>query len=171
MTTHDYVVQTLPCFEAVAKANLEARGFGVYLPTVIEEIRTGRMREKRATVMAPLFPRYLFVRLDLGDSAWRQIASVRGVQRILGNDPERPSPMPDGALGELQARYAAGEFVKRERSFTVSAGDVIMVNEGVFQGHSGVCTASRGERVKVLLSLLSGAVEVDLPAKLVAVGA
>lgn len=169
--SRDYVVQTLPCFEAVAKANLEAKGFEVYLPTVVEEIRTGRLREKRTTVLAPLFPRYLFVRMDLHDRAWRVIASVRGVQRMLGSDGEHPTPLPVRALGDLRERFAAGEFVRRAAVSAVNAGDGVTITEGVFQGHSGICTVSRGERIKVLLSLLSGAVEVDLPAKLVAVGA
>lgn len=169
MTTRDYVVQTHPCAEVLAKANLEARGFEVYLPTVIEEIRTGRLREKRTTVMAPLFPRYLFVKLDLAIAAWRAIALVRGVQRVIGYDAEHPTALPEGALAELRDRYAAGEFVRRVATYAVSAGDSVTVTEGVLRGHSGVCTVSRGERVKVLFSRLSGAVEVDLPAKMVAV--
>lgn len=167
--TRDYVVQTLPCSEAIAKANLEAKGFQVYLPTVVEEIRTGRMREKRTTVLAPLFPRYLFVKMALLDGSWRKIASVRGVQRVLGYDSEHPTALPVGALDELQERYAAGEFVRRSATHTVNAGDAVTITEGAFRGHAGVCTVSRGERVKVLLSRLGGAFEMDMPAKLVAV--
>lgn len=165
----DYVVQTHPCAEVIAKANLEAKGFRAFLPTVIEEIRTGPRRERRSTVMAPLFPRYMFLALDLADDAWKIVSGVRGVQRILGVDGNRPTPLPEGALSELQARYAAGEFVRRVATYAVSAGDRVTVGQGVFAGHSGVCTVSRGERVKVLLSLLGGAVEVSMTPEMVAV--
>lgn len=167
--TRDYVVQTHPCSEALAKANLEARGFEVFFATVVEEIRFGRAREKRLTVMAPLFPGYLFVKLDLAQDAWRGVSSARGVKRMLGRDSEHPTPLPRGAVDDLQARFLAGEFVQRARTFAVTAGDLVRVTEGVFEGHKGVCTVSRGERVKVLLSLLSGSIAVDLPSVSVAV--
>lgn len=169
--TRDYVIQTHPCHEALAKANLESRGFEVYLPTVIEEIRYGRMHEKRTTVMTPLFPGYLFVRLDLACEPWRAVGAVRGVKRMLGRDGEHPTPLPRGALDDLKARFLAGEFVRRVDTHEVSAGDRVTVTQGVFQGHTGVCTTSRGERIKVLLNLLSGAISVDLTAMSVAVSA
>lgn len=164
----DYVVQTLPCSEVLARGNLEAKGFEVYLPTVVEEIRTGRMREKRSTIIQPLFPGYLFVRLDVALQRWREVASARGVKRVLGRDSEHPTALRDGTLAELKARFEAGEFVRRVATYRISAGDSVTVSSGVFEGHTGVCTMSRGERIKVLLSLLSGAVEVDMPAELVA---
>lgn len=171
MTARDYVVQTHPCCEAIASANLESRGFEVYLPTVIEEIRTGRLRQKRTTVTAPLFPRYLFVRFDVGIIGWRKITSTKGVQRIMGRDSEHPTPLPLLALDDLRARFDAGEFVKRIATYSISAGDQIRVTQGAFAGHSGVCTISRGDRIRVLLSKLSGAIKVDLPASQVAVTA
>lgn len=165
----DYVVQTHPCSEALAKANLEAHGFEVYLPTVIDEIRHGRMREKRLEVEAPLFPGYLFVRFDIGTDPWRVVSAAKGVKRLMGADSEHPTPLGINTLDELRARFLAGEFVRRSNTYIVSAGDRVTVRQGAFQGHAGVCKVSRGERVKVLLSILSGSVLVDLAAENVAV--
>lgn len=167
----DYVVQTHPCSEAIARANLESLGFQAYLPTVIEELRTGRLKHKRETAMVPLFPRYIFVRFDISNGTWRKIASAKGVQRLLGSDSEHPTPLPQGALLDLRARYAAGEFVRRVETYRISAGDNVTVTHGAFQGHSGICKVSRGDRIRVLLTRLWGAVEVELPSKMVAVRA
>jgi transcriptional antiterminator RfaH len=168
MVENDFVVQTHPCSEALAKGNLEAKGFVVYLPTVIEEIRSGRRREQRTTVMAPLFPGYLFVRLSLGDRDWSEIGSAGGVKRMLPNN-EHPKPIPDGALDDLRARFDAGEFVRKVSNYRINAGDAVTVTEGAFQGHTGVCTVSRGERIKVMLARLWGALEVEMPVAMVVV--
>lgn len=161
----DYVVQTHPCSEVIAKSNLEAHGFEVYLPTVIYEGRTGRLRERRYTVEEPLFPGYLFVRLDLAMDAWRKVCAAKGVRRILGHDGEHPTPLPPTALNDLRARFDAGEFVRRPTTLRVIAGDTVTIKTGAFQGHQGRCTMARGERVRVLLSLLSGAIEAIMPAE------
>lgn len=167
MTTRDYVVQTHPCHEALAHGNLLAAGFASYLPTVLYEGRTGRRREQRYTTMEPLFPGYLFVTFDLASPRWRTINGIRGVRRILSQDSEHPTPLAVDTLNELGARYAAGEFV-RNATYGISAGDAVIVSSGAFQGHTGVCTVSRGDRIRVLLNLLWGALEVNLPAAMAA---
>ncbi len=58
-----YEVQTLPCREARAQLQLEGQGFSTFLPRYAKTVRHAR---KLSTVSAPLFPRYLFVALDLG---------------------------------------------------------------------------------------------------------
>jgi transcription antitermination factor NusG len=116
--------------------------------------------------VAPLFPTYLFVPFDMDDAAWRTIASVRGVKRILGADPLRPIALRDGALDDLKTRYAAGEFVKPEGP-TIRAGDRTLIRSGPFQGRIGICTESRGERIKVLLSVLGGDAPISVPVHIV----
>ncbi len=171
MSKRDYVVQTHPCAEVLARANLEAEGFAVFLPTVVYEGRTGPLRQKRYTTIEPLFPGYLFVTVDLTVDPWREITKQRGVRCILGQDVEHPKALPPGVLAELQQRYAAGEFVKRGQVNEIRAGDRVLVASGPFAGHSGTCTDSRRDRIKVMLSKLWGAVEVEMSPVMVAVNA
>lgn len=163
----DYVVQTHPCSEMIAKISLEARGFDVFLPTIYEEIRVGRNREKRLSTIAPLFPGYLFVAFDTDDDGWFQISSTKGVRCLLGRDGLHPTPLPTGAVIELQARYAAGEFVRRPQGPNINAGDRFTVTAGPFLGFSGVCKVSGQERIEVLLSTLWGAIKTELPSNFV----
>ena len=60
-----YVVHTHPRAEAKALLNLDRQGFSCYLPRYLKRRRHARRLE---TVAAPLFPRYLFVALDLASS-------------------------------------------------------------------------------------------------------
>jgi transcriptional antiterminator RfaH len=57
-----YVVQTQINAEAKAARNLLRQGFAIYLPRYLKRRSHARKIEK---VPAPLFPRYLFVQIDL----------------------------------------------------------------------------------------------------------
>ena len=75
-----YVVYAKPRSEDVALDNLKRQGFDVYLPK-IEQVR--RIRKKATKVVVPLFPRYLFIRLDLGRQNISPIRSTRGVCQLV----------------------------------------------------------------------------------------
>ena len=56
-----YVIYTKSRKEKVALQNLNAQGYDAHLPLIkLEKI----IRHKKAVIEEPLFPRYLFIRLD-----------------------------------------------------------------------------------------------------------
>ena len=57
-----YVVQSQPNAELKAVAHLNRQGFATYLPRYLKRRRHARRVE---IIAAPLFPRYLFVSIDL----------------------------------------------------------------------------------------------------------
>ena len=63
-----YVVQSQPNAERKAVMHLERQGFTTYLPRYLKRRRHARRVE---IVGAPLFPRYLFVGIDLTMQRWR----------------------------------------------------------------------------------------------------
>lgn len=95
-----YVVQTQTRQEARAEANLHLQGFEAWLPL----IRRARRHARRSdSTLAPLFPRYLFVRLDLTSQPWRSINGTFGVARMLCNG-DTPLVVPAGLVEELMER-------------------------------------------------------------------
>ncbi len=64
--TRWYAVHTQAGSELWARSNLWERGIEVYLPRCLKRRRHARRTDWIAT---PLFPRYLFVRSDLGGGA------------------------------------------------------------------------------------------------------
>jgi transcriptional antiterminator RfaH len=161
MSTKHYVVRTKPCHEAIARANLIALGFDAYVPTVREDIRT---RFTRTTTLAPMFPGYIFVSLELADPRWREATHAKGVVELLPRS-DHPTPVPERAMQWVRESEAA-ENAKRAASPVahVAAGDAVVMTRGSFEGHSGICQASRGERVRVLLTIMGVAAEVDVRA-------
>ena len=73
-----YLVHTRPNSERKAEINLEAQGFKTFLPQIDRTIRHAR---RLTTVRRPLFPRYLFVCLDIGRDRWLSINGT--IRRVL----------------------------------------------------------------------------------------
>lgn len=65
-----YVVQTQINAEAKAAEHLALQGFSLYLPRYLKRRSHAR---KVDTVARPLFPRYLFVAMDVAVQRWRSI--------------------------------------------------------------------------------------------------
>ena len=89
-----YAVQTHPHSEAKAASHLERQGYTIYLPRYLKRRRHARKVEM---IAAPLFPRYLFVAVDLETQRWRAIHSTSGGTGA-GSSPlhtSRDTPMVD----------------------------------------------------------------------------
>ena len=75
-----FLAHTLPKSERKAELHLGAQGFRTYLPQIQKTVRHARQLR---TVRAPLFPRYLFVILDLERDRWLSVRSTVGVSRLF----------------------------------------------------------------------------------------
>jgi transcriptional antiterminator RfaH len=162
---HWYVAHTHPHAEAKATAHLSRQGFDVYFPRYIKRRRHARRIE---TVPAPLFPRYLFVAIDLNAQRWRSIFSTVGVSRLVCNG-EDPSPVPIGIVEALKSREDANGFIKLDCRPRFHVGDKIRVLDGAFTACLGLFEGmAERERIAILLDLLGRKVRVVLDADLVA---
>jgi len=153
-----YVVQSHPHSESRAAAHLERQGFVSYLPRYLKRRRHARRIE---TVRAPLFPRYLFVSIDLSAQRWRAIYSTVGVSQLVCNG-SNPAPLPDAVIAELRGREDGG-FVRLSVRPAFKPGDAIRILDGAFTSCFGLYEGMPdGERVAVLLDLLGRKVRIML---------
>jgi len=164
MSARWYVVQTQPHAEARADAHLRRQGFNTFLPTFLKHRRHAR---KTDMVARPLFPRYMFVQIEMGSQGWHAIRSTLGVSGLIGGD-AGPTPVQDGIVESLQARQGAdGHFRLPQRKFLPGA--AIRVVDGLFASAMGFFESMNGnERVSVLLELLGRRVRVVLDPESVA---
>jgi transcriptional antiterminator RfaH len=159
MTSRWYVVQTQPHAESKAMGHLIRQDFSVYLPRYLKRRRHAR---KVDMVAAPLFPRYLFVTVDLETQRWRSIQSTTGVSRLVCNGDE-PAPVPPAVVEALQGREDAGGFVQLERRPQFAPGERVRVVDGVFADSLGLFEGMADrERVAILLDLLGRKVRILL---------
>ena len=158
-----YVVHTQTQTEKRALWHLQNQGFECFLPSVRSLRRHARKVEH---VLAPLFPRYLFVRLDLDSTPWSAINGTRGVVRLVANG-FRPTPVPEGVVEDLQARSDMHGIISLSSFSLFVKGQGVRIKDGIFAGLSGHVaeTLEMGrDRIVVLLSLLGTQVRVPLPA-------
>ena len=155
-----YVAYTQPQRERQAFEHLKRQGFEAYLPCYRKLRRHARRRE---LVRAPLFPRYLFVAVDVAAQRWRAINGTRGVCHLVC-DGIRPAPVPDGIIERLRVREDDEGCVSLASLALFDPGASVHVIGGVFAGHRGIYERmTDGERVVVLLDLLGRKVEVVVP--------
>lgn len=160
-----YVVQTQANAEAKALAHLRRQGFATYLPRYLKRRRHARRIE---TVPAPLFPRYLFVEIDIAAQRWRSIGSTIGVSRLVSNG-DWPAAVPDDVIASLRVREDAAGYVWLDQRPKFKTGDKIRVMEGAFYDYLGIFDGmSDGERVEILLDLLGRKVRVLMNAEAIA---
>jgi transcriptional antiterminator RfaH len=160
-----FVAHTQPHAEAKATAHLNRQGFASYFPRYLKRRRHARKVE---TVAAPLFPRYLFVAVDLTAQRWRSIYSTVGVARLVCTGDE-PTAVPDGIVEALKLREDAEGFIKLDHRPQFRPGEKIRVLDGAFSSCLGLFEGmAERERVAILLDLLGRKVRVVLDADLVA---
>ena len=99
-----FVARVHPNRENSAQFNLGRLGFRSFAPRVRRTVRHAR---KMRTFLAPLFPGYIFLILDLSRDRWRAVNSTFGVASlIMGN--ERPLPAPSGVVKSLVITQNSG---------------------------------------------------------------
>jgi transcriptional antiterminator RfaH len=160
-----YVVQTQINSEAKAAQNLLRQGYEIYLPRYLKRRRHAR---KVDLVAKPLFPRYLFVAVDMATQRWRSIQSTFGVSHLVTNGNE-PAVVPEGIVSALKAREDTKGFVKMDARPTFARGDKVRVLAGAFMDNAGLFDGiGDRDRVAILLDMLGGKVRVHLDADMVA---
>jgi transcriptional antiterminator RfaH len=158
-----YVIQTKSRQEQRALRNLEQQGYTCYLPMH----RTEKLCQGVLSVVEePLFARYLFIRLDAGQSgkSWAPIRSTMGVSRLVTFGAE-PAKVDERLIEALRARK---DDLNGEPQRLFAQGERVLITEGPFLGIEAVYQMNDGEsRAMVLIELLSKPVKLKLsPASL-----
>ena len=160
-----YVVQTQVNAEAKAVRNLVRQGFEVYLPRYLKLRSHARKIEK---VPVPLFPRYMFVRIDIATQRWRSVQSTFGVSRLVLNGSD-PAPLAQQVISCLREREDASGYVQLDQRPKFALGAKVRVLAGVFAENLGLFDGMADrDRIAILLDLLGRKVRVSIEADLVA---
>lgn len=150
-----YLLQTKPLQEQRALQNLERQVYQCYLPMLNKQ---KLYRGNLAVAREPLFPRYLFVRLDTS-IGWSSIRSTKGVSNlvIFGG---KPAKIKQEVIDLLACRESTqAETVKP----LFTPGDRLRITSGPFSGIECVYQIDNGAgRVRVLINMLSKQVSMRL---------
>ncbi|MGO2009715.1 transcription/translation regulatory transformer protein RfaH [Vreelandella alkaliphila] len=150
-----YVIQCKGGESFRAAEHLTNQGYEVFHPV----LNAKRKRQGKLTLVSePLFPYYLFIRLDQTVSNWRPIRSTRGVLRLLtfGNT---PIAVPNALVDTLRAQPHHQEG---SHSY-FCAGEKVTITDGPFKDLEAVFKRCKGEeRAIVLLNVLQRPQDVEI---------
>jgi transcription elongation factor/antiterminator RfaH len=152
-----FLVHSLPRGEMRAETHLRMQGFRTYLPRIIKTIRHAR---KFRTALAPLFPRYLFIALNLDRDRWLSVRSTVGVS-CLFTCAGLPVPAPAGIVEALLEHDANASLISTYGG--LNEGQLVRILSGPFADFVG--TLDRMDefgRVRVLLDVMGRAVPIVL---------
>ncbi|MCE5181749.1 MAG: transcription/translation regulatory transformer protein RfaH [Anaerolineaceae bacterium] len=149
-----YAICCKPRQELIAQENLLRQGFHVYLPRI--QIRK-RRRGKWVDTIEPLFPRYLFIRVDPNRHSTAPVRSTRGAIGLVRFGGQ-PAVAPDRVIEALLQREDRATGLRQDDRTLFCAGEPVRLMEGPLSGMEGVFAQEDGEaRVIVLMELLGKA--------------
>jgi transcription antitermination factor NusG len=139
-----FAVLTTPQHEKAAVRHLDFAGVETFLPTY-ESSRVWRNRQK-VNVQLPLFPTYLFVRIDARDRT--KVLRTPGVRQLVGTSREA-LPLPDNEIEFL--RHSLGEQ-KAEPYLGLVVGQRVRIKSGPMQGVEG-CLVRKNTEWRFVLTV------------------
>lgn len=146
-----YLVYSKPQQEERARIHLDRQGYEPFVPLMrVQRRKSGRF----VTRIEPMFPRYLFIRVD-PDEGWAPVRSTLGVTSLVrfGSQPTR---VPDALVEQLRAGVDDQGIIGNLVPPDLEAGQRVRIVEGLLEGYEGIIEARDGqERVRILLDLVS----------------
>jgi transcriptional antiterminator RfaH len=156
-----YTVYSKPQKEEFAESQLRTKGLEVFLPKLLLP-NNGKKRKR----IVPLFPNYLFTRINVHSAEYGYTIWSPGVKRIISFN-GIPAPMDDDIVDFLM-KQTNTEGLIRARS-NLKIGQEVLINGGPFDGLVGIIQEppnARG-RVKILLQLLNRPTKADVPVQFI----
>lgn len=155
------VIVAEPRRESLAAQSLASIGFETFLPLV-------RVQLRQHHVLRPLFPGYLFARIDTTRPEWGAAYRARGVHSILSAPGATvPSYIPSSVVEAIRQHCDKANTVVQElRLDPIATGVHVTVTAGPFLDHRGICLWSSHNRVRLMLDVLGTVV--NLPRSSVA---
>ena len=160
---HWFLVFTKPSGEAVAKVNLERQAYRVYHPRLLHpSLYRGRWVDR----IVSLFPRYLFIQMDMVQQSLAPVRSTLGVANVVRFGAQS-TIVPDSIVAGLMGRADPESGLHRlNRSKVFEPGARVNVIAGAFEGLDGIFERDSGsERVVVLLGLLGQVTPVTIASR------
>ncbi|MFO0667350.1 MAG: transcription termination/antitermination protein NusG [Polyangiaceae bacterium] len=163
-----YVIQTYSGFEnkvresllqRVKENNMEPIFGEVLIPT--ETVQEARANGKQRVRQKTSFPGYIFVEMEMSESAWHLVKNTPKVTGFVGN--QKPQEVKPPQIDDLRKSIVEGA-VKPKPRVSFEAGDEIRVIDGAFANFMGTVEEVMPEKqkLKVKVSIFGRATPVEL---------
>jgi transcription antitermination factor NusG len=154
-----YVIKTKPFYEKKAYANLDKKGFNVFLP-LMETMRQWSDRKKK--IQVPLIPSVVFI--NCSQNELRHIYGEIGISSVL-KYLKKPAVVKDYEIENLRilVEQFEGQVISTKQE-SILSGQLVEVIEGPFIGLVAESIVVNGKhRIKVKISVLNTEYIVNIP--------
>jgi transcription antitermination factor NusG len=155
-----YALAVVPRKEKATAKALRAKGYEDFLPLYAER---RRWSDRVQTVELPLFPGYVFCRLD---ARYRlPVLKMGSVMSIIGLG-NQPQAIPDSEITALQTVCRAG--IHAVPCPYLTAGSKVKIGHGPLAGIEGILEAAKDARLILSITLLQRSVSVEVDTEWIA---
>lgn len=163
-----YIVQVISNYEQKVKDFLENRIYEkdepeideIYIPLKAIKTKTGKIKKR------PMFPSYIYIKLDMTDKMWFVIRNTEYVTGIIGSSGQRtkPTPITEEEVLKIKKREEK-EFQDLENIKNISnkenaikeidfeVGDFVEIKEGEFVNNKGKISSISIIKQKITIDL------------------
>ena len=142
-----YAIHSKSRHEDVVLNGLKKKLIEAFLPKM--QVMS-RRKDRRKTILVPIFPGYVFVHSDLNLNQYWDIIKTYGVVRILGIQ-GKPVPVKDEEIASLKALHGTDRTVRNQAY--MKEGDMVIIMEGPLKGLTGFYLRHKGKVDKVVISI------------------
>jgi transcriptional antiterminator RfaH len=161
-----HLVMSKPSCEVMAASQLERQGYVVYYPRILQK---SQRRGKWIDRIAPLFPRYLFVKIDSEHQALAPVRSTVGVANVVRFGVDYLVVSNEIVINIKSKEHAATGLHQLHVGNWFKPGDQVRIAAGSLNGLDVIFESDDGNhRVTVLLNLLGRETRIQVDAGYVA---
>jgi transcription antitermination factor NusG len=152
---HWFAAHTGSCQEKRVVRHLAIRNIPFFLP-VHRKVNLWK-NGVRAEIEAPLFPGYVFVKINRADRV--RVLELPGIHSLVGAG-RQPTPLP---YEEIESLRRGMPFVSAEPHPLLKAGDKVLIRNGPLQGMTGIMLRQKNSaRVVLTVDLIMKSIAVDV---------
>lgn len=177
-----YIIQVISNYEQKVKEALENRDFEegedlieeIYLPLKTVETKSGKIKKR------PMFPSYLYIKVDMTDQIWYVIRNTEYVTGIIGSSGQRtkPTPITEEQIQKIRQRekeeeismkniseYSGSKNAIKEIDFKLN--DFVEIKEGEFVGKQGkvISISTIKQTVSIEFEMFGRMTTIEIPLK------
>jgi transcription antitermination factor NusG len=141
-----YAAYTRCNHEKTVRKFLQEKDITAFLPQIIVP---SKRKDRKVLIKRPLFPNYLFIKLDQIHETWMKVFRTPGLVKICGNG--RPMPIPNEDIESIKI------FISSERNLYplsyLKKGSKVQVISGPLCGAIGVLVKEDHKRRRLVVSI------------------
>jgi transcription antitermination factor NusG len=154
-----YAIYTRSRHEKVVYELLNDKGIETFLPL---RVVLSHWKDRKKKIESPLFPGYLFTRINISDD-FTKVVTSKGVVKVLGTN-GTPVPIPDEEVDSVRTLLKSG--LRYDPYPYLKSGMKVVVINGLLQGIIGKIIERLGKyKLLISIELIKRSISVEIDVK------